>query len=75
MMFIEYPKMLYKVEPPHNVTVMNATEEAATLKDGWHLAEDFFSDPPQSLDPGAGEAPSNDDAPGVPVPRRSKKRK
>lgn len=50
MNFVEYPKMLYKVEPPHEKTVENKEQEVAAIKDGWQLAEDFFSEPPKGIE-------------------------
>lgn len=44
---IEYPKMLYKVEPPHNLLVQSKEEEVKAIKEGWQLAETFFSDAPK----------------------------
>jgi len=48
--FVEYPKMVYRVEEPSQKIVMNKDEEAAALTDGWQLAETFFSDEPKIVD-------------------------
>lgn len=67
MTFVEYPKMLYMVEPPHTLIVKDKEQEDEAIAGGWQLAEDFFSD-----DPNGTVTPSGQPAP--PVPRRTKKR-
>lgn len=57
MSFIEYPKMVYRVEAPSQKIVMDKKEEDEAIKEGYQLAETFFSDPPASID---GEAPPTD---------------
>lgn len=55
MSFVEYPKMIYRQEEPSQKIVMNAEEEAAAVKEGYQLAEDFFAQP-QSVVDGDGAA-------------------